>query len=616
MAVFFNKPELLTNLKKKMRKDHFTKLLVLAIAIVSLSASSVFAQATAVSQNSIQHNEGMIGAQCVGGLVYDDNTWENGYGWNPGYGIGKWALKMTPATYPFTINQVCLSLTRTAAGSANWTFDIVFYDATGTGGGPGTLVHTIANQVATGVPIWPTVSWFDFTGLSGIPPLSSGQSYYVGLSYDPATMPSHYIGADESATTTMRPGYGYIQSAWAGIQTYFPSYKCIGVRADGTGQTFAHNIAVGPFLSLPGLFNSGVQKVIKAKVQNQGTSNESAIPMKFFVNGTQVNTSTIATLNAGAVDSVAYNWTPADTGNYVLKIVSALATDEFRGNDTVTTTVHVYPVGYFSTCWGTGSTAVGYPFYTFYMDARTDMLYTAAEIGLGAPATIQKIGFTVLSAAPQVMNGFKLRMQNTTLTTLTSFTSSGWTDVYTGTYSITTPGLMYITLQNNFAYTGGNLLVEICFNNSSYTSNSTVASTANAGRVYYNYQDISAGDGCVQITSGTTPPATLPNVCFQGTVPTGIQNPSGIPAEFSLSQNYPNPFNPSTVINFALPKTSNVKLTVFDALGRVVTTLVNETRKAGNHSVEFNASNLASGLYIYKIEAGDFTATKKMLLVK
>lgn len=90
----------------------------------------------------------------------------------------------------------------------------------------------------------------------------------------------------------------------------------------------------------------------------------------------------------------------------------------------------------------------------------------------------------------------------------------------------------------------------------------------------------------------------------------------GVPKKFSLSQNYPNPFNPSTKINFELPRSSNVKLSVYDITGKLASELVNEQRAAGYYTVEFNASNLASGMYFYRIEAGDFSATKKMMLIK
>jgi len=93
-------------------------------------------------------------------------------------------------------------------------------------------------------------------------------------------------------------------------------------------------------------------------------------------------------------------------------------------------------------------------------------------------------------------------------------------------------------------------------------------------------------------------------------------DPYGLPTEYSLSQNYPNPFNPSTVINFSLPQTGHVSLKVYNVLGQEVATLIDGELFLGNHSVRFDASNLSSGLYLYKIEAGSFSSIKKMVLVK
>jgi hypothetical protein len=84
----------------------------------------------------------------------------------------------------------------------------------------------------------------------------------------------------------------------------------------------------------------------------------------------------------------------------------------------------------------------------------------------------------------------------------------------------------------------------------------------------------------------------------------------------SLSQNYPNPFNPVTKINFAIPKTGFVTLKIYDILGREMRTLVNESVKAGNYSVEFNATTLSSGVYFYRLISDNFTDTKKMMLIK
>jgi hypothetical protein len=114
-------------------------------------------------------------------------------------------------------------------------------------------------------------------------------------------------------------------------------------------------------------------------------------------------------------------------------------------------------------------------------------------------------------------------------------------------------------------------------------------------------------------TVGTT------NLVVLGCGPTIVGNStitSNVPSAYLLSQNYPNPFNPSTKISFSLPKAGNVKLVVYDILGKEVATLINDYRTAGTHSVEFNASNLASGVYLYRIESGDFKETKRMMLVK
>jgi photosystem II stability/assembly factor-like uncharacterized protein len=88
------------------------------------------------------------------------------------------------------------------------------------------------------------------------------------------------------------------------------------------------------------------------------------------------------------------------------------------------------------------------------------------------------------------------------------------------------------------------------------------------------------------------------------------------PTEFYLEQNFPNPFNPSTTIQFSLPKSGDVTLKIYNLLGEEVKTLVDEYKEIGNHSIQFNANNLASGIYFYRIQAGSFVQTKKMILVK
>jgi hypothetical protein len=89
-----------------------------------------------------------------------------------------------------------------------------------------------------------------------------------------------------------------------------------------------------------------------------------------------------------------------------------------------------------------------------------------------------------------------------------------------------------------------------------------------------------------------------------------------IPSVYSLQQNYPNPFNPSTQIRFGIPEASNVKIEIFNVTGEAVAILVDGFRSEGFYEVNFNASNLPSGMYLYRISAGAFVQTKKMILMK
>jgi hypothetical protein len=98
--------------------------------------------------------------------------------------------------------------------------------------------------------------------------------------------------------------------------------------------------------------------------------------------------------------------------------------------------------------------------------------------------------------------------------------------------------------------------------------------------------------------------------------PTGVDEQwSQLPSRCALEQNYPNPFNPSTTIKYELPRSSMVELSVCDILGREVSVLVNERRDAGVHEVKFDAAGLSSGVYFYRLKAGEFVQTKKLLLV-
>ncbi len=354
---------------------------------------------------------------------------------------------------------------------------------------------------------------------------------------------------------------------------------------------------------------------------------------------------------------------------------------------------------------GTGTTAVGWPYYTYYHDSRTQMLYLASEIlaGGGSAGAITRIGFNVVSAASQVMNGFYIRMKNTNITSLTAW-ETGFTDVYSGTYTVPGTGWQTIDLMNPFIWDGtSNLLIEICFDNTSYTSNTTVNSSTTTATLNRHYH-MDNGTGCTMTSTSTA--ATRPNVYLQfnlSLVPVELtsftanadnnnvqikwstaseKNNSGFeiqrrsedgtyskigfvsgngtstevknysytdknlmvgkytyrlrqidydgtytytneinvevdpPKVFALEQNYPNPFNPNTSIKYSIAKDGLVNISIYNALGEKVGVLVNEIQKAGNYDVTFNAKQFASGVYFYRMESGNFTSIKKMILIK
>lgn len=125
----------------------------------------------------------------------------------------------------------------------------------------------------------------------------------------------------------------------------------------------------------------------------------------------------------------------------------------------------------------------------------------------------------------------------------------------------------------------------------------------------------------VRWPSGTTQgfAGVTPNVIYsltEGQQLVGVNDPLTVPSRFELRQNYPNPFNPKTIINYELPITNYVTLVIYDVLGKELASLVNKKQSAGNYEISWDASDYPSGVYFYKLTAGDFTETKKMILMK
>ncbi len=341
--------------------------------------------------------------------------------------------------------------------------------------------------------------------------------------------------------------------------------------------------------------------------------------VRWYKNNTSTGIKHFKLANAsGSSFAAAFNSAAGDVHVNDSIFYRVFARDNSSQHNTDSTTLRSFKmISQTTACIGTGTTSTSYPFYTLYEDSRTQILYKASEIiaGAGAAGFINKIGFTLLTVGSPAMNSFSIKMQTITASTITSWTTSGWSTVYTNSsYTPAGTGLQYIELATPYYWNGtGNLLIEICFDNDSWSSNSTVAGTSQSGTVVHNHVDNSAG---CSLTSTSTS-STRPNLCMVINTATAV-NPFGtnIPSVYSLSQNYPNPFNPSTKINFAIPKQGLVTLKIYDILGREVRTLVNEVKSAGSYTIDFNASEFSSGVYFYKLESNSFTDIKKMMLIK
>jgi hypothetical protein len=120
-----------------------------------------------------------------------------------------------------------------------------------------------------------------------------------------------------------------------------------------------------------------------------------------------------------------------------------------------------------------------------------------------------------------------------------------------------------------------------------------------------------------KVGNGSFGSGIFSRVSIEGTNLVSVSNTgTSVPKTFSILQNYPNPFNPVTIIKYSLPAKSKVKLIIYNSLGVKVKQLVNEDKPIGTYTIEFDASNLPSGIYFYKLQIQNFTQTKKMILLK
>ncbi|NOS86766.1 MAG: T9SS type A sorting domain-containing protein [Ignavibacteria bacterium] len=302
-------------------------------------------------------------------------------------------------------------------------------------------------------------------------------------------------------------------------------------------------------------------------------------------------TNTITNLPAGGVDSSSFTWTPTVVGSYTLKIFSGAATDENRANDTITTVVSVQPAG--------------------LINAQTQICRNGLNILIPSQGSAPRDSIVV-----NIANAFNVVDVNVRIDTVTHTWDSDLT------FNLRR-GAVNVNFISAVGGSGDNFIGTV-LNDSATTP--IASGTAPFTGTFQPSSPLSAFNGnpvngswVLGIDDGAAGDSgVLKAWCIQVTYQVlvgGIQTIE-IPNYYSLAQNYPNPFNPTTSIKYSVPKTVNVSLKIYDLLGKEVATLVNETKQPGFHTADFNASNLASGIYFYRIDAGEFTSVKKMMLVK
>lgn len=581
-----------------MRKIY--SLVIVALLIMATNIS--FGQSTQISVYPFS-TKAILGAQCSGGQIHDDGVAENGYGWNASAGDpSAFCTKFIPTVYPYKFTKYCIALTRLSTGVANWNFKIVMWKSVN--GMPGPIMDS-TSVTATAVPVWPTVSFYDFVLPGTWAQVTGTDSVFIGISFAATTQTGVFVASDESTSTPSWPGFATTAAGpWQNPTALWSGYRAFLQRAEGQAAvTFTHDYSVPNFLSLPSSWVKNTAYSVKAKVQNFGTSAETSVPIKFFVNGVLTGTPINKSLVAGGIDSVSFPWTPTTAGAYNLKIASALTTDEYRGNDTASINITVLPGAvqtifcddFTATSNWTLTTAGGtVPWASIAAYSRYTMPVTAIAPGLGCDVDLAGSG----------------NSSNSIATLTTGLNCTGKTQIYLtfdhDWYALSTSDHAMVELSVDGGTTWSTLADWTASHRNS-TETIQLPTAENKPSVKLRFTAIQPSWDWWWIVD---------NVCVKGYIADGTGNNSTIPYTYSLSQNYPNPFNPTTAINYSVKNNGFVTLKVYDMLGKEVASLVNEVKAAGNYMIDFNASNLSTGVYYYKMEVNGFSSVKKMVLIK
>jgi len=595
------------------------------------------------------------GDSCLGAghEQHDGNTHANGYGILSD--SAKIVQKMRPAAYPWQYTKICVGFTSVSGAPASFNYNIIMYDSTGTG--PGTnLLYFSPTQTITTPPAYPLYQWYSSTVT--LPVITSG-AVYIGVQYDDNPNILVYVAADENAGTTLWPGYYSTALApppvWTTLQTAFASYKALGLRAEG------HVLSTGPnqphqwcsnFPAVPGsgplwghatatygdtiyvaggavdINGNATNTLYKYSIGGNNWTTGATLPgpkisgslvacngKLYYIGGSNVSV-------AGTPDAAQYVYNPATgqwstianiptptSGNVAVQVGDANIYCLMGGWSTYTTTIQVYNIA--GNSWSTATAFSGGP-------GRRS--FAAGILGRTIFVACGYNGTYLNSTVKGVVDP-----SNPALITWTPITNILWTASRaggiaiagrfyvcpgdTGTGTATNRIGIYDTTAGTWSYVAGDPFIASNYWGS-MAAQMTICNGVQGVKVF-------KAAGLLTGSETTRPLVAFADTCLNNCGIVGITGHNvEIPNTYTLFQNYPNPFNPTTDIKFSIPKSGVVKIVVFDILGREVRTLVNEFRQTGEYNISFDASNLASGVYFYRLEANDFTQTKKMLLIK
>jgi len=279
---------------------------------------------------------------------------------------------------------------------------------------------------------------------------------------------------------------------------------------------------------------------------------------------------------------------------------------------------------------GTGTTTTGVtPYGTYYMDERTQFIITQSElVAAGWTSTnsyLRSLGFYCTSSSGQVMNAFTIKIANTSATSFasTSFVGGTFTTVYSGSATAVANSWNTYTFSSAFNYSGtGNLLIEICWNNSTYTNNSSVRYTATSAYRTLSYRaDVASGGVCGNTTGTLTYNRPNMRLLFKSSATGKLEDqqeePEVLAATFQAGslQVFPNPASDHLTLEFSLPEAKQVSIRFVDMLGRVMMETLHEGNE-GDNSLGLDVSALEPGNYIIMLNDPADNLKKRILITK